>query len=162
MTTVGLPDTPPTRQLNSRRATSRQPPERTDQKVDWQQGGSRQINTRGHSTPLTITSAQLNGTGRPVLVHRISVRDEEAIQPHGRHVGQGSGESVAQRLSTSRNPLWRGGCMPAVSPRAPSQPHSGSAVRLSIARSQSSQNGPTESATDPCKFFSASALQPRP
>jgi hypothetical protein len=54
-----------------------------DQKVDRQQGGSRQINTAGHSTPLTITSVQLNGTGRPVLVHRISVRDEEAVQqPH--------------------------------------------------------------------------------
>jgi hypothetical protein len=49
-----------------------------DQKVDWQQGGSRLINTTGHSTSLTITSMQLNGTGRPVLVHRISVRDEEA------------------------------------------------------------------------------------
>jgi hypothetical protein len=31
----------------------------TDQKVDWQQRGSRQINTTGHSTPLTITSVQL-------------------------------------------------------------------------------------------------------
>ena len=51
----------------------------TDQKVDWQQGGSRQINTTGHSTPLAITSVQLNGTGRPVLVHRISVRDEEVV-----------------------------------------------------------------------------------
>jgi hypothetical protein len=29
---------------------------------------------------LTITSAQFNGTGRPVLVHRISVRDEEVVQ----------------------------------------------------------------------------------
>jgi hypothetical protein len=28
---------------------------------------------------LTITSAQFNGTNRPVLVHRISVRDEEAV-----------------------------------------------------------------------------------
>jgi hypothetical protein len=50
-----------------------------DQNVDWQQGGSRLINTTGHSTSLTITSMQLNGTGRPVLVHRISVRDEEAV-----------------------------------------------------------------------------------
>jgi hypothetical protein len=33
----------------------------------------------GHSTPLTITSMQLSDTGRPVLVHRISVRDEEAV-----------------------------------------------------------------------------------
>jgi hypothetical protein len=50
-----------------------------DQKIDWQQGGSRLINTTGHSTSLTIPSMQLNGTGRPVLVHRISVRDEEAV-----------------------------------------------------------------------------------
>ena len=51
----------------------------TDQRVDWQQRGSRQINTTRHSTPLVITSVQLNGTGRPVLVHRISVRDEKAV-----------------------------------------------------------------------------------
>ena len=63
--------------LRSHRAWSYHPSVPTDQKVDWQQGGSRQINTTGHSTPLTITSVQLNGTGRPVLVHRISVRDEE-------------------------------------------------------------------------------------
>jgi hypothetical protein len=48
-----------------------------DQNVDWQQGGSRLINTTGHSTSQ-ITSMQLNGTGRPVLVHRVSVRDQEA------------------------------------------------------------------------------------
>jgi hypothetical protein len=48
----------------------------TDQAVNWQQGGSGQINTKGYSTPLTITSVQLNGTGRPVLLHRISVRDD--------------------------------------------------------------------------------------
>jgi hypothetical protein len=36
----------------------------TDQKVDWQQEGSRQINTTGHSTPLAITSVQLDGIGR--------------------------------------------------------------------------------------------------
>ncbi len=47
--------------------------------LDRQQRGSRQVNTTGHSTPLTITSVQLNGTGRPVLVYRISVRDEEAV-----------------------------------------------------------------------------------
>jgi hypothetical protein len=51
----------------------------TDQKVDRQHGGSRQINTTAHSTPLTITSVQLNGTGRPGLVYRISVRDEEVV-----------------------------------------------------------------------------------
>ena len=57
----------------------------TDQKVDRQQGSSKQINTTGHSTPLTITSVQLNGTGRPVLLHRISVWDEEATSKGGGH-----------------------------------------------------------------------------
>ena len=65
--------------LNSYHVWSRRRPVPTDQKVDWQQGGSRQINTTGHSTSLAITSVQLNGTGRPVLVHRISVRDEEVV-----------------------------------------------------------------------------------
>jgi hypothetical protein len=77
MTTVGLPDTSayPTLELVSCLIAQSAVP--TDQKVDWQQGGSRQINTTGHSTSLAITSVQLNGTGRPILVHRISVRDEE-------------------------------------------------------------------------------------
>jgi hypothetical protein len=79
MTTVGLPDTSayPTLELVSCLIAPSAVP--TDQKVDWQQGGSRQINTTGHSTSLAITSVQLNGTGRPVLVHRISVRDEEVV-----------------------------------------------------------------------------------
>jgi hypothetical protein len=53
---------------------------------DGQQEGSRQINTTGHSTPLTITSVQLNGTGRPVPVHRISVREEEVVQRDANHL----------------------------------------------------------------------------
>src|SRR6478672_12036129 len=93
MTTVGLDrgseTPPPARQLNSYHAWSRRPPVPTDQKVDWQQGGSRQINTTGHSTPLAITSVQLNGTGRPVLVHRISVRDEEAAIHAARQIPPG-------------------------------------------------------------------------
>jgi hypothetical protein len=64
-------------------AWSQPRPVPTDQKVDWQRGGSRQIDTARYSTPLTITSAQFNGTNRTVLVHRISVRDEEAISPDG-------------------------------------------------------------------------------
>ena len=55
-------------------------PDGRDRRVDWQQRGSRLINTTEHSTSLPITSMQLNGTGRPVLVHRISVRDEEAAR----------------------------------------------------------------------------------
>ena len=57
--------TPPTHAYGSkgRLAARRQPTDQYD----------------GHSTPLAITSVQLNGTGRPVLVHRISVRDEEVV-----------------------------------------------------------------------------------
>ena len=72
----------------------------------WQQGGSRQINTTGHSTPLTITSVQLNGTGRPVLVHRISVRDEEVVGTHlpMQPSDVPRGISSVQSLNTERLP----------------------------------------------------------
>jgi hypothetical protein len=79
MTTVGLPDASTYTTIEVVSCLIAHRPVPTDQKVDWQQGGIRQINTTGHSTPLTITSVQLNGTGRPVLVHRISVRDKEAV-----------------------------------------------------------------------------------
>ena len=87
-------------------AWSRRPPVPTDQKVDWQQGGSRQINTTGHSTPLAITSVQLNGTGRPVLVHRISVRDEEVVGTHlpMQPSDVPRGISSVQSLNTERLP----------------------------------------------------------
>jgi hypothetical protein len=79
MTTVGLRDTSTYTTVELVSCLVTPPAVPTDQRVDWQQGGSRQINTTGHSTPLAITSVQLNGTGRPVLVHRISVRDEEVV-----------------------------------------------------------------------------------
>jgi hypothetical protein len=52
MTTVGLPDasTYTTRELVSCLVTPSPVP--TDQRVDWQQGGSRQISTTGHSSHL--------------------------------------------------------------------------------------------------------------
>ena len=77
-------------------------------KVDWQQGGNRQINTTGHSTPLAITSVQLNGTGRPVLVQRISVRDEEAAGHAARQVPPGCHEPWRQRRSSFLWPEGRG------------------------------------------------------
>ena len=94
MTTVRLPDTSTytTTELVSCLVAPHQPVP-TDQKVDRQQGSSQQINTAGHSTPLTITSVQLNGTGRPDLVHRISVRDEEA-----------AGHRLARSLLATTNP----------------------------------------------------------
>ena len=110
MTTVGLDrgfeTPPPARQVNSYHVWSRRRPVPTDQKVDWQQGGSRQINTTGHSTPLAITSVQLNGTGRPVLVHRISVRDEEVVGTHlpMQPSDVPRGISSVQSLNTERLP----------------------------------------------------------
>jgi len=106
MTTVGLPDTSayPTLELVSCLIAPSAVP--TDQKVDWQQGGSRQINTTGHSTSLAITSVQLNGTGRPVLVHRISVRDEEVVGTHlpMQPSDVPRGISSVQSLNTERLP----------------------------------------------------------
>ena len=94
------------RQRLTSRSAARRPPVPTDQKVDWQQGGSRQINTTGHSTPLAITSVQLNGTGRPVLVHRISVRDEEVVGTHlpMQPSDVPRGISSVQSLNTERLP----------------------------------------------------------
>ena len=78
MTTVGLPDTFTYTTTELVSCLVEPSACASGSQGDGQQGGSRLINTTGHSTSLAITSMQLNGTGRPVLVHRISVRDEDA------------------------------------------------------------------------------------